>query len=101
VNTQGGASSAPGREAFFALVRGRVQGVGFRYSCYHEARRLGLCGWTRNTFDGDVEVYAEGSREKLDRLLEWLRRGPPAARVDALDVRACKPRDCRNFSIEA
>ncbi|GHU99422.1 hypothetical protein FACS189483_08670 [Spirochaetia bacterium] len=46
---------------------------------------MGLVGWVRNTPDGDVEVWAEGSREKLDLLLRWLRRGPPGARVDALD----------------
>jgi acylphosphatase len=70
------------RAAFSALVEGRVQGVGFRYSCYAEARRLGLSGWVRNTPEGDVEVRAEGIREKLDEFLAWLHRGPPGARVD-------------------
>ena len=70
--------------AFYARVEGRVQGVGFRYSCMNEGRRLGLSGWVRNTSNGDVEVLAEGAAEKLDALLKWLRRGPPGARVDAL-----------------
>jgi acylphosphatase len=68
--------------ALHATVSGRVQGVGFRYTCCHEARRLGLSGWVRNVMDGDVEVWAEGSPEKLEALLLWLRRGPPGARVD-------------------
>jgi acylphosphatase len=77
--------------AFHALVYGRVQGVGFRYSCYHEARRLGLTGWVRNKPDGNVEVWAEGNKEKLDLFLQWLRRGPPGARVDQVRYDICPP----------
>ncbi|MDR3138373.1 MAG: acylphosphatase [Treponema sp.] len=77
--------------AFFASVRGRVQGVGFRYSALLEARRLGLSGWVRNTQEGDVEVWAEGSPEKLETFLAWLRRGPPRARVDSLSWEARPP----------
>ncbi|MDR3343196.1 MAG: acylphosphatase [Treponema sp.] len=65
------------------MIRGRVQGVGFRYSCRNEARRIGLSGWVRNTPDGDVEVWAEGSKEKQERFRAWLRQGPPGARVDS------------------
>ena len=72
--------------AFHAEISGRVQGVGFRYNCYHEARRLGLTGWVRNVPGGDVEVWAEGSGEKLERFLQWMRRGPPGARVDSVRV---------------
>jgi acylphosphatase len=77
--------------AFHAVIGGRVQGVGFRYTCCHEARRLGLSGWVRNRTDGDVEVWAEGSREKLDSFLLWLRRGPPGARVDRVQYNMCPP----------
>ncbi|MDR2247558.1 MAG: acylphosphatase [Treponema sp.] len=77
--------SIPKHAAFFARVQGWVQGVGFRYTCLHEARLRGLRGWVRNTPGGDVEVWAEGLREKLDIFLQWLRRGPPGARVDAMD----------------
>ena len=70
--------------AFFARVEGRVQGVGFRYTCMNEGQRLGLSGWVRNTPEGDVEVWAEGAREKLDSFILWLQRGPPGARVDTL-----------------
>jgi acylphosphatase len=86
---------------FHAFISGRVQGVGFRYSCCREARRLGLSGWVRNQFNGDVEVWAEGSREKLDALLSWLRRGPPGARVNAVQYDMCRPTGkYRNFGIE-
>ena len=70
--------------AFFARIEGRVQGVGFRQYCMNEAQRLKLSGWVRNTADGDVEVLAEGTSEKLDLLLKWLHRGPPGARVDTV-----------------
>lgn len=56
-----------------------------------EARALGLSGWVRNTPQGDVEVWAEGPREKLEALARWLRRGPPYARVDALTLDPCSP----------
>jgi acylphosphatase len=74
----------PELSAFFVRVEGRVQGVGFRYSCIREGRRLGLTGWVRNTPDGDVEVWAEGSAGKLEILLQWLHRGPLGARVEAV-----------------
>jgi acylphosphatase len=75
-----------GSGAFFALIRGRVQGVGFRYSAFREAARLGLTGWVRNTRDRNVEIWAEGSREDLALFLRWLYQGPPRARVDTVDV---------------
>jgi acylphosphatase len=90
------------RAAFSALVEGRVQGVGFRYTCYAEACRLGLSGWVRNTPEGDVEVWAEGNREKLESLLAWLHRGPPGARVDRVKTRQTAALGVyRNFSIKA
>lgn len=59
-----------------AIVEGRVQGVGFRNFVYDNALRLGLTGWVRNRWDGDVEVLAEGDRRSLERLLQALERGP-------------------------
>lgn len=66
-------------------VHGIVQGVSYRASTRRTATELGLTGWVRNCHDGSVELIAEGSREQLERLLEWCRHGPPAARVDRLD----------------
>ena len=67
------------------LVRGRVQGVGFRWHVREAARRLGLAGWVRNRPDGTVEVAAEGSDELLQLLQNELRKGPPGAAVASLD----------------
>ena len=64
------------------LVKGRVQGVGFRWFVHREASELDLRGWVRNTEDGDVEVVASGTSEDLAELRESLRRGPRGSRVD-------------------
>jgi acylphosphatase len=69
-----------------ALVRGRVQGVGFRYFVLREASRLELDGWTANEADGSVRVVADGPRETLEVLLEALREGPPASIVERVVV---------------
>lgn len=74
------------------VVSGRVQGVFFRQSTADTARRLGLRGWVRNLPDGRVEAEAEGERAALEALVEWCRRGPPAARVDALEAGWGEPR---------
>ena len=63
-------------------VTGRVQGVGFRYALRAEALRLGIAGWVRNRADGSVEALLQSDEEKVERLIEWSRRGPPGARVD-------------------
>jgi len=68
------------------VIRGRVQGVGFRYFAAREARRLEVSGVVRNLADGAVEVEAEGERATLERLLEALHTGPRAARVASVDV---------------
>jgi len=68
-------------ERLHGVIRGDVQGVGFRYFLAREARTLGLRGWVRNRDDGSVEFVAEGARPDLERLLEAARRGPGHARV--------------------
>jgi len=67
-------------------VRGRVQGVGFRASAAHEARRLGVTGWVRNLPDGSVELEARGPAAAVDALCAWLGHGPRGARVTRVDV---------------
>jgi acylphosphatase len=69
-----------------AVVRGRVQGVGFRYSARSKAEKFGVTGFARNLPDGAVELEAEGSPSAVDEFLAWSRRGPIGARVDALDA---------------
>ena len=66
------------------LIRGRVQGVGFRWFVHREAADLNLRGWVRNTEEGEVEVLASGPAEDLAELRASLRRGPRGARVDRL-----------------
>jgi acylphosphatase len=73
------------------VVRGRVQGVGFRWFVEAEAQRLGIAGWVRNNADGSVQVLAQGSREQLVGLRSRLREGPRAARVDDVEELEAKP----------
>lgn len=73
------------------LVRGRVQGVGFRWFVEREAVLLGIAGWVRNNHDGSVEVLAQGTRDQLSGLHSRLREGPRAARVDAVEISDEKP----------
>jgi acylphosphatase len=74
-------------ESLRALVRGRVQGVGFRAFVVWRARELALHGFARNLSDGTtVEVIAEGPRASLETLLTSLREGPTMAYVKAVDV---------------
>ncbi len=88
-------------EARRYIVRGRVQGVGFRWFVEREAHILGIAGWVRNNHDGSVEVLAQGTRDQLAGLHARLREGPRAARVDAVEVSDGKPVDGLNsFRIE-
>ncbi len=64
-----------------AMIDGTVQGVGFRAYVLDHAQAIGITGWVRNTYDGLVEVTAEGSRDQLERLLDKLRLGPRSAFV--------------------
>lgn len=69
-----------------ATVRGRVQGVGFRYFVVREAMDLDVTGWVANGLDGSVRCVAEGPRARLESLLHLLEAGPPGARIDRVDV---------------
>jgi acylphosphatase len=66
------------------LIRGRVQGVGFRWFVHHEAAEIGLHGWVRNTDAGDVEVVAAGDAEDIADLRTELHKGSRGSRVDAV-----------------
>ena len=70
-----------GRARLHLIISGRVQGVGFRFSAYDEAKDLALAGWVRNLPNGDVEIVAQGSRENLQMLAAWAHLGPPSAHV--------------------
>lgn len=73
------------------LVRGRVQGVGFRWFVEREAHLLGINGWVRNNHDGSVEVLAMGTPEQLSGLRSRLQEGPRAARVDNVEESEAEP----------
>jgi acylphosphatase len=75
-----------------AVVRGLVQGVGFRFSTEGEADRIGVAGFVRNLADGSVEIEVEGETHDVEKLLTWLRDGGPfSARVDSVDVSEVEP----------
>jgi acylphosphatase len=83
------------------IVRGRVQGVGFRWFVEREAHMLGIAGWVRNNHDGSVEVLAQGTRDQLSGLHSRLREGPRASRVDAVEVSEEGPvKNLSSFRIE-
>jgi acylphosphatase len=73
------------------VVRGRVQGVGFRWFVEREARLLGVNGWVRNNADSSVEVLAMGTPEQLSGLRSRLYQGPRAARVDDVQELEARP----------
>lgn len=73
------------------FIRGHVQGVAFRVHTREQALALGLRGHARNLADGRVEVLAVGDAGAIERLAEWLRHGPPSARVDAVHSEAAEP----------
>jgi acylphosphatase len=78
-------------EARRFLVRGRVQGVGFRWFVEREAHILKIAGLVRNNPDSTVEVLAQGTREQVAGLHQRLREGPRAARVDEVEVQDTDP----------
>jgi acylphosphatase len=68
----------------YYLVKGRVQGVGFRWFVHREAAELGLRGWVRNTDSGHVEIVASGEPKRLAELKEAVKKGSRGSRVDAV-----------------
>jgi acylphosphatase len=68
------------------VVSGQVQGVFFRDTCQRRARAYGVTGWVRNCPDGTVEAVFEGESEDVEAMIEWVRKGPPAAQVDRVAV---------------
>lgn len=74
-------------ERLEVILKGRVQGVGFRWYTLQQAQRCGVRGTVRNLSDGSVHIVAEGDREELEHLLHWASSGPPHAIVHTTDVR--------------
>jgi acylphosphatase len=81
-------------------LRGRVQGVGFRYATADEARQRGLTGWVRNLDSGGVEAVFEGPRWRVEDMLRWCYEGPPGAYVRDVRVDWDEPLEhLREFEI--
>lgn len=82
-----------------ALIKGMVQGVGFRYHTAHEGLKRDLTGYARNLPDGSVEVLACGHEEKVSELLHWLNTGPRMSRVDSVEMEEVEWRHVDGFEI--
>jgi acylphosphatase len=68
------------------LVHGRVQGVFFRDHTQKWASSLGVCGWVKNLVSGQVEILAEGEKDRIEDLIGLVRKGPPLSRVESLEI---------------
>ena len=68
------------------VIRGQVQGVGYRYAMTGVARRLSIKGWVRNRRDGSVEALIQGPLAAVDQMVEWARRGPNGASVSSVEI---------------
>jgi len=82
-----------------AVVRGKVQAVGYRETTVNEARARRVMGWVRNAEDGSVLVHAEGSEQAVEELVSFLRKGPPAARIDEVTVEPVKAEGHEQFAV--
>ncbi|HYG45849.1 MAG TPA: acylphosphatase [Bordetella sp.] len=71
----------PQHETVHVIIKGVVQGVGYRHAAVRRAHMLGVTGWVQNMEDGTVQALVQGTPDQVDHMLEWLRRGPPAAIV--------------------
>jgi len=80
-------------------VRGLVHGVYFRGSLSELANAENVAGWVRNVADGSVEAVLEGDEESVERLVDWMRHGPPGARVDSVQAVKTEPRRAKGFRI--
>ena len=68
------------------IISGKVHGVFYRASCQKVAQELTLTGWVRNLPRGEVEVLAQGEKEKIEKLIEWCKKGPPSANVSGVKL---------------
>jgi acylphosphatase len=88
-------------ERWRLIVRGKVQGVGYRAACSHTAKQMGLSGWVRNSPDGSVEIQVEGPVHQLTELQLWAERGPRGASVSQVITSQLTPSREDWFEIRA
>jgi acylphosphatase len=87
------------RIARAVTVRGMVQGVWFRDSCRRVALAAGVSGWVRNEPDGSVAAVLEGAPTEVERVIEWMRRGPRRAAVEEIEVAVIEPAGLGDFVV--
>lgn len=85
--------------AFEIIIKGRVQGVGYRYFVKTNADMLGIKGWVRNTREGKVEIHAEGDKNAIETLIDYCRQGPARAIVKDIVVNEDRLMNFDNFEI--
>ncbi|MFB9134205.1 acylphosphatase [Vibrio sp. AK197] len=81
------------------LVKGMVQGVGFRYQTCHQGLKFGLTGYARNLNNGDVEVVVSGDKPDVEKFAEWLKEGPRTAWVEQVSRESLEPTSFQGFEI--
>ncbi|MGH9340172.1 MAG: acylphosphatase [Acidobacteriota bacterium] len=87
--------------ARYFIIKGRVQGVGFRFFAYEAAQQMGIKGWTKNLENGDVEIHAQGDEQEMAQFLNRIRSGPPLSVVSDIEVReVAADQNYSDFSIE-
>lgn len=92
--------TAPKHTRAHVVISGRVQGVCFRAYTIDEATAAGVAGWVRNTPDGRVEAVFEGEKSAVETMIAWCRHGPPAARVNGVEVVWAEPKGEQSFEIK-
>jgi acylphosphatase len=88
------------KNALAITIKGRVQGVGFRFSAVNKAQQLGLKGFVQNRIDGSVYIEAEGDPEDLNEFVQWCWQGPPSARVDDVTKQEIPVREYHRFGVQ-
>lgn len=81
------------------LIKGKVQGVSYRFSAREIAERLSITGWVKNTAEGHVEAMATGNEEALQQFISWCKKGPPGAKVTEVLVNPVGETPFKGFSI--
>lgn len=81
-------------------VRGKVQGVSYRFAALTKALKLNLTGYVKNIHDGGVYIEAEGNEEKINKFIDWCYVGPPLAQVTEVHAEEAELKEFRNFEIK-
>lgn len=86
--------------SYSIIVKGRVQGVSFRFATHAKALKLQLTGWVKNLPNGDIQIEAEGNETSINSLIDWCYVGPPLAKVEEVIADETTVKNHRNFEIK-